>query len=314
MKKILLSISIILSLLLVGCGAKSRKEESIKLDNKKKVTVTTTFINDMVKILADDYVDIELIIPAGEDPHLYATKPEDYNKLKSADLILYHGLHFEGKMVDVLEKDGKEITKNFKDEELYKIENEGKKEIDPHFWFNIDLYKKAFTNAKDEILALLADLPEDDKNKIVKNHDIYINQLNELDAEIKDKVESLPEKQRVLITPHDAFNYFADAYGMKVMAPQGINTESEVSNKDIEKTAEYIAKNKIKAIFAESTTNPDRMRKLQEVVKSKGFEVKVVSGEGNELFSDSLAPVGSNADTYIDMYRSNIELIINNLK
>ena len=85
-----------------------------------------------------------------------------------------------------------------------------------------------------------------------------------------------------MITPHDAFNYFADAYGMKVMAPQGINTESEVSNKNIEKTAEFIAKNKIKAIFAESTTNPDRMRKLQEVVKSKGVEDKVVSGEGNE--------------------------------
>ena len=98
------------------------------------------------------------------------------------------------------------------------------------------------------------------------------------------------------------------------MAPQGISTDSEVANSEIEKTANFIVEKKVKAIFAESTTNPQRMEKLREVVKSKGFDVTVVQGEDKELFSDSLAPQGSKGDTFIDMYKHNVDLIVDNLK
>lgn len=98
------------------------------------------------------------------------------------------------------------------------------------------------------------------------------------------------------------------------MAPQGVSTDSEVSNKDLEDTAKFIAEKKIKAIFAESTTNPERMEKLREVVKANGFDVKVVSGDGQELFSDSLAKKGEPCDNYIDMYKHNVDLMVENLK
>ncbi|EGL37373.1 hypothetical protein HMPREF9124_1692 [Oribacterium sp. oral taxon 108 str. F0425] len=117
-----------------------------------------------------------------------------------------------------------------------------------------------------------------------------------------------------MITPHDAFNYFSRRYGIEVVAPQGVSTDSEVANKDIDKTVDFIVKHKVKAIFAESTTDPARMEKLKEACRAKGFDVKVVSGEGNELFSDSLAPEGQSGDTYIDMYKHNIKLITENLK
>lgn len=311
MKKIFITLMIVASAIFVGCQSQNNKDTN---STKKNVTVTTSFVEDMVNVLAKDKVNVELVIPAGEDPHLYVAKPEDYNKIKNADLVLYHGLHFEGKMVEVLESKGVAISKNFEKSDLGEMEEDGVLETDPHFWFDLKLYGKAFTAVKDSLLELLKDLPEIDKNTIQVNYENYMKELEALDAEIKDKVAQIPSESRYLITPHDAFNYFSRAYGVEVMAPQGISTDSEVSNKEVEKTAEFIANKKIKAIFAESTTNPERMKKLQEVVKSKGFDVKVVSGEGNELFSDSLATKGEKGDSFLEMYRHNIDLIVNNLK
>ena len=294
--------------LLVGC--QSNKKPTYKEGSDKKVvTITTSFIYDAVKEVAGDKVDIKLVIPYGEDPHLYHAKPEDLKKIKEADLVLYHGLHFEGKMVDVLEKKGHAITKDFKDNELIYMDEEGSKVVDPHFWFDIDLYKKAVKNIANELETLIPD----EKENFEKNYTTYAEKLDQLKAELTEKINQIPEGSRYLITPHDAFNYFSRLFKMEVVAPQGVSTDSEVSNADIEKTAEFIVKNKIKAIFTESTTNPEKMKKLQEICKAKGFEVKVVSGEGQELYSDSLADKGE-GHTYIDMYRQNVDLIVNNLK
>ena len=308
-KRITGLVSFLLALvLLVGCQAKTNptgKEDS----DKKVVTVTTSFIYDAVKEIAGDKVDIRLVIPYGEDPHLYHAKPEDLKKIQDADLVLYHGLHFEGKMVDVLEKKGHAITKDFKENELIYMDEEGSKVVDPHFWFDIDLYKKAVKNVANELAGLLPD----EKENFEKNYTTYAEKLDKLKTELTEKINQIPEGSRYLITPHDAFNYFSRLFKMEVVAPQGVSTDSEVSNADIEKTAEFIVKNKIKAIFTESTTNPEKMKKLQEICKAKGFEVKVVSGEGQELYSDSLADKGE-GHTYIDMYRQNVDLIVNNLK
>lgn len=302
-----------LSVLLAGCGqqapAGDKKEES-KDASKKTVTVTTSFLQDMVAQLAGDMVNIELIIPAGEDPHLYQPQPADLKKLESADLVLYHGLHFEGKMVDVLEKTGRAVADNFTKDEVGTMTEDGVEIVDPHFWFDVDLYKKATANAAESLIKLL---PEKEK-EIAANRDAYLAKLDALDKENREKIGAIPKDHRYLVTPHDAFNYFSRRYDIQVVAPQGVSTDSEVSNADIEQTAQFIVDHKIKAIFAESTTNPERMKKLQEVCKSKGFDVKVVSGEGNELFSDSLAPKGQPGDTYIDMYKHNVDLIVSNLK
>lgn len=288
----------------------SQIADTTDTSEKKTVTVTTSFLYDMVNQLAGDLVNRELVIPAGEDPHLYIAKPQDLDKIAKADLVLYHGLHFEGKMIDVLEKKGKSVSETFKEEKIGKMEEDGETITDPHFWFDVDLYKEATENASKNLIELL---PEKE-DVIKKNTEEYLAKLDELDKENKEKIDSIAKDSRYLITPHDAFNYFSRRYDIKVMAPQGVSTDSEVANNDIDKTVDFIVEHKIKAVFAESTTDPARMEKLKEACSKKGHEVKVVQGEGNELFSDSLAPEGEDGDTYIDMYKHNIKLIVENLK
>ena len=306
---------IVLAMLIIASSCsknadKTHLEANKQGDEEKIVTVTTSFLYDMVDNLVEDKVEKELIIPAGEDPHLYTAKPQDLEKIKKSDLLLYHGLHFEGKMVDVLEKKGSAVSRTFKKEDIGEMEEGEKVVVDPHFWFDIKLYKEATKNAAEDLEKLL---PEE-KESIEKNLEAYLAKLDELDKENKEKISSIPEASRYLITPHDAFNYFSRAYNIPVKAPQGVSTDSEVANKDIEDTVNFIVENKIKAIFAESTTDPMRMEKLKEAVKAKGFDVEVVSGEGQELFSDSLASEGQVGDNYIDMYKHNVDLIVENLK
>jgi hypothetical protein len=181
---------------------------------------------------------------------------------------------------------------------------------DPHFWFDIDLYKMAVGVAA----TSLENLNPEYKDKYEENKVKYLDELTKLDKYVRENISSIPKESRYLITPHDAFNYFSRAYDIEVKAPQGVSTESEVANQDIQETIDFIVEHKIKAIFAESTTDPARMEKLKEGAAAKGADVKIVSGEGNELFSDSLAPKGQDGDTYIDMYKHNVKLITENLK
>lgn len=317
MKKLLLLFVLLIGL--TACGQskdntnKANTSDSQKTEvaeSKKMVTTTTSFLYDMTKVLAGDYVDVDMVIPAGEDPHLYIPKTKDVEKITNADLVLFHGLHFEGKMVDILEKNGVDLSANFPKDKIGQMDEGGKTIVDPHFWFDISLYKLACENDAKALDELVPEHKED----IDKNLQNYLKKLDDLDAYNKKRLGEIKESSRYLITPHDAFNYFSRAYNIKVVAPQGVSTDSEVANKDIESTANFIVEHKVPAIFAESTTDPARMEKLKEMCKSKGFDVKVVSGDGNELFSDSLAPSGQDGDNYIDMYKHNVDLIVDNLK
>ncbi|MCP1639529.1 manganese/zinc/iron transport system substrate-binding protein [Streptococcus gallinaceus] len=308
LKKIIASLLAVMSCcVLFACQSTTTQKKS---SEKPTVTVTTSFLYDMVYQLAGDDVKRELIIPAGEDPHLYVAKSSDLNKLKNADLVLYHGLHFEGKMVDALEQTGVAVTKNFPKDKINTMEEDGKKIVDPHFWFDISLYQSAVKVASAQLQELLPAKAE----KIKENEKSYLAQLDDLDAWVRKELSVIPENSRYLVTPHDAFNYFAARYDFTLYAPQGVSTDSEVANSDMIDTVNLIIDHKVKAIFTESTTNPERMKKLQEAVAAKGGKVDVVTGEGKELFSDSLAPEGEDGDTYIDMYKHNINLIVSSLK
>lgn len=287
-----------------------RSNSDSKGEAKPVVTVTTSFLDDMVKELAGDYVTRQLIIPAGEDPHLYTAKASDLKKLQEANLVLYHGLHFEGKMVEALEKTGVAVTRDFEKSEIGTMDEDGETVVDPHFWFDITLYQKAVKVASEQLQKLL---PQN-KEQIASNEKTYLARLDDLDAWNKEQLALVAKESRYLVTPHDAFNYFAKRYGFTLYAPQGVSTESEVANSDMIETVDLIINHHIKAIFTESTTNPERMKKLQEAVQAKGGAVEVISGEGKELFSDSLAPAGKDGDNYIDMYKHNIKLIVDHLK
>ena len=309
-KKILLVIAIAMMTACAG-NKSSMTTGSTKKSDKLNVVVTTSFLEDMVNVLVGDKVDTQLIIPAGEDPHTYEAKPEDNTKLQNADLVLYHGLHFEGKMVELLESIGAvSVSQNFDESKVGRMEENGETIIDPHFWFDIDLYKQATQEAAKALEDKLPDL----KDEIEENLQAYLKKLDELDAYNREQLNQIPSDHRILITPHDAFTYFSRRYDITVKAPQGVSTDAELSNSDMAETAAYIVEHQVKAIFAETTTDPARMEKLKESCKAKGFDVTVVGGEGKELFSDSLAPKGQVGDTYIDMYRFNVDLIVSNLK
>lgn len=304
MKKILLLT--LTMFFLTGCS-----NETAADNDKPKLAVTTTFINDMVAVLEDDVdgFNTEMIIPAGEDPHVYEPKASDLRVLGNADVTLYHGLNFEGRMTDVL-TEGVSITEGFRYENLGEMEEEDGTVADPHFWFDIELYKQAFTAVKET----LAEHNPDDTELYEKNYEAYITELDKLNQFVTDRINEIPEDSRMLITPHDAFGYLESSYDIEVHAPQGFSTDSEVSNNQIQATAELITDNNIKSIFVETTTNSDRMIRLQEIVSSQGGDVEVISGKDKELLSDSLAPEGSPGDTYLTMYRHNINIIVDYLK
>lgn len=291
---------------LMACGAQQTSQSSAK----PQVTVTTSFLYDMVHQLAGDEVAVELLIPAGEDPHIYVAKSSDLKKLQTADLVLYHGLHFEGKMLEALEQTGVAVTKDFKESQINTMDEDGETIVDPHFWFDIALYKTAVMTASKELQRILPDKAD----AIRDNEKAYLAELDELYTWTVEELSGIPAERRYLVTPHDAFNYFASSYDFTLYAPQGVSTDSEVANSDMIETVNLIVEKQIPAIFTESTTNPERMKKLQEAVAAKGGQVELVSGHGKELFSDSLAPAGEEGETYIDMYRHNITLIVNYLK
>ena len=214
-------------------------------------------------------------------------------------------------MVELLEAIGAvSVSQNFDESKVGRMEENGETIIDPHFWFDIDLYKQATQEAAKALEDKLPDL----KDEIEENLQAYLKKLDELDAYNREQLNQIPSDHRILITPHDAFNYFSRRGDITVKAPQGVSTDAELSNSDMAETAAYIVEHQVKAIFAETTTDPARMEKLKESCKAKGFDVTVVGGEGKELFSDSLAPKGQPGDTYIDMYRFNVDLIVSNLK
>ncbi len=184
----------------------------------------------MVGQLAGDAVDRELIIPAGEDPHLYVAKPEDLRKIEKADLLLFHGLHFEGKMQEVLEKKGYAVASSFSEDRVGRMEEDGNTVTDPHFWFDIDLYKEAVRNASDKLRELLPD----ESDRIAEKTETYLDALTKLDEENQAALAEIPEGQRYLITPHDAFHYFARRYGIEVVAPQASSRKMPSSRCSVE--------------------------------------------------------------------------------
>ncbi|UUX34490.1 metal ABC transporter solute-binding protein, Zn/Mn family [Fundicoccus culcitae] len=293
-----------LSLLLMLCLLPL---QAIRAEEKPTVTVSTSFIEDIVQKITDDSVNIELIIPRGSDPHLYSPLASDLDNILNADLILYQGLHLEAQMAEVLADYGYAVTQNFNPDDLISV-NDGS-EVDPHYWFDLNLYKQSV----EEITNLLIETYPNQSELYQNNSNQYLAELDELQLWVEDKLEELPVENRILVTPHDAYAYFARNYAFQVYAPQGISTESEVSNEQIIQTVDFVVNHQVPAIFLDTTSNPQAMTKLQEGIAQKGHEVKIVGGEGQELYSDSLAPSGQENDTFIKMYQHNVNLIVENL-
>ncbi|MDP2687198.1 MAG: zinc ABC transporter substrate-binding protein [Aequorivita sp.] len=301
MKKI---IPLLFTIILLGCKEQSEKSE------KLNIVTTTTMITDLVKNIGGDYVVINGLMGAGVDPHLYKASEGDVSKLYEADIIFYGGLHLEGKLVDIFEKmEGSKNTVSLGDrlpkDELIPSEYFASN-YDPHVWFNIQFFKNFAQIVTDELSKA------DTKNaqSYSENNKKYQKKLDSLEIEIKTIIASVPEEKRILVTAHDAFNYFGKAYGFNVVGLQGISTATEAGVKDVQNLSEFIIQNNIKAIFIESSVPRRTIEALQQAVLSKNHNVEI----GGSLYSDALGNPGTAEGTYIGMFKYNVNTIVNALK
>ena len=247
----------------------------------------------------------------GVDPHLYRASESDVSKLSNADVIFYNGLHLEGKLVDVFEKMnrlGKDIypvADTIKEGNLIPSADYASS-YDPHIWFDINLWKKAAHFIADKLTK------HDPKNREYYQSNLknYISEMDSVQKEINSLIDQVPKDKRILITAHDAFNYFGKAFGFEVVGLQGISTASEAGVRDVQKLADMIVKNKIGAIFIESSVPRRNIEALQEAVKSRGFEVEI----GGELYSDALGTTDTEEGTYTGMFMHNVKTIVEALK
>ncbi|WP_299112225.1 zinc ABC transporter substrate-binding protein [uncultured Winogradskyella sp.] len=296
---------ILLAIVLYGC-----KNET-KTDGKLNVVTTTTMITDLVKNIGGDNINVQGLMGSGVDPHLYKASEGDVSKLVNADIIFYNGLHLEGKLVEVFEKMGSQAkTPIALANELDKTRLIGSdyfaSNYDPHVWFNIEYFKQF---AK-KVTSVLSEKNPENTSIFEQNKKEYITKLDTLQAKVKSVIETLPVDQRILVTAHDAFNYFGESHNFEVVGLQGLSTATEAGVQDVQKLAAFIIEKQIKAIFVESSVPKRTIEALQAAVKSKGHAVEI----GGTLYSDALGNAGTIEGTYIGMYEYNINTIIKALK
>lgn len=314
MKKNVIKIMSLIMICLLGffsVGCSKETVEKTNGENVKKVVTTTTMLEDLAKNIGGDSVEVKGLMPSGVDPHLYKASAGDVTTMQEADMVIYNGLHLEGKMGEVLEqlsKSGKVVTsiENGLDKGKLIKSQDGQGAYDPHVWFNAELWK----DAAKEVNKGLKKLDPENSTKYDENLKKYLVELDDLHKYIKDKVNSIPSESRVLVTAHDAFNYFGNEYDVEVKGLQGISTASEAGTADVRNLADYIVEKKIKAVFVESSVPKKNIEALREAVKAKGFDVSI----GGSLYSDSLGDKGTELGTYIGTFKENVNTIVNALK
>lgn len=297
-------------LVLVIASLISCKKE-VGPNQKMQVVTTTTMITDLVKNIGGDLIDVQGLMGAGVDPHLYKASAGDVTKLSNADIIFYNGLHLEGKLVEVFEKMGSDkVTQVALGEKLDPAGLIGSdyfaSNYDPHVWFNIQYFKE-FTN---EVVSTLSRKLPQHKEQFASNGAVYLKKLDALEAEVKAIIAALPEEKRILVTAHDAFNYFGKSYDFDVVGLQGLSTATEAGVQDVQRLSQFIIDKNVKAIFVESSVPQRTIEALQEAVRAKGHEVII----GGSLYSDALGDAGTIEGTYIGMFTYNVNTIVNSLK
>ncbi len=296
---------LLLSLLLLFTGC--TKEKQPAEDKKLEVVASTTMLADLVSQIGKDHVDVTMLFGPSIDPHLVLPTGGDTKVIQKADLVIFSGLHLEAQFGQVLSayKDktvlvGEKIDQS----KLLYVEEDSGKEVDPHFWFSISLWKEAAKVVGEALKQHDAKHASDYE----KNTNAYIAQLDELDQWVKNRVSELTAEKKILVTAHDAFNYFANSYGFEVASIAGISTESEVTTEDVNKVASVIVEKKVKSIFIESSVPQTTVDAVIAEVVRRGSQVAI----GKELFSDALGT--DEYAQYIEAIKYNVNSIVDGLK
>ncbi len=275
-------------------------------DDALTVVATIGMVADVARNVAGDRAEVEGLLGPGIDPHLYKPTRSDIGRLMNADVILYNGLLLEGKMTDALIRTATAGTPvhavtELVDESALLSPEDFEGHFDPHLWMD----PRAWSRTIEVIRDALADADPDGASTYTENAARYADELGELDAYAERVLSSVPEGQRVLVTAHDAFNYFGSRFGFEVVGIQGISTESEAGVRDIERLVDLLVEREIRAVFVESTVSDRNVKALIAGAEARGHEVVI----GGELFSDAMGDEGTYEGTYVGMIDHNVTTI-----
>lgn len=301
------SLLIVTLLFLVGCG-NSNSTATSKADSKPqqiRAIATVGMVADIVRNVGGEHVDVAQIMGAGVDPHLYKATRDDVQTIMSGDIVFYCGLMLEGKMTDTLVKIANKkpvhaVTEMIDESELLEPEDFAG-HYDPHVWMDVSAWSKCVG----VIETALSELDPDHAEQFHSNAEAYLKQLTELHEYGKQCISTIPESSRVLITSHDAFNYFGRAYGLEVQGVQGLSTESEAGLQRINELVGLTVDRKIGAVFVESSVSRKNIEALIEGAAARDHMITI----GGELYSDAMGESGTYEGTYIGMLDHNITLV-----
>jgi zinc/manganese transport system substrate-binding protein len=263
---------------------------------KLLIVATFSILADLARNVGGDRIeDMALVGPNG-DAHVYQPSPTDAKNLAAARLILVNGFGLEGWMDRLIAASGAKApiivaTRGVKPREM---EEGGHQALDPHAWQSVANAKIYVGNIRDG----LTEADPDGAAIYMAHATTYLAKLDTLEAEVKATIATIPAARRQIITTHDAFGYFGEAYGVRFIAPQGVSTEAEPSARDVAKIIRQIKSQKVPAVFLENIADPRMSRRIAE---ESGVKI------GGELFSDALSPPDGPAGTYIAMIRHNIK-------
>ena len=280
-------------------------------ERKVRVTATTSMVADLVGQVGGDLVEVQGLMGPGVDPHLYKPTAADGLKLQRADVIFYNGLLLEGKMQDLFAQMARRkkyvyaITEDLPRERLLEPPALSG-HYDPHVWFDIPLWAMA----ADKVAEGLGEFDTNNKATYERNAAAAKKRLDALHQWALKRAAELPKEKRILITSHDAFNYFGRTYGFQVVALQGISTVTEAGLADMARLVDFVKKHQIKAVFVESSVPHATIERI-----SKDAGVKI----GGELFSDAMGTPGQiengyDLGTYEGMIKHNLNTIVEALK
>ena len=301
-------------ILATSCERSSVKSDAVvaaEESNKEgaySIVCTIGMIADVVRIIAADTATVEAIIGEGVDPHLYKPTRDALLKLSAADIVFYNGLLLEGKITDLLtaaasdKKPVQAVTELIGENSSYLLaDGDNDSNYDPHVWMDVQGWMQIIP----VICDTLCEFAPQHAEKYANNASAYQRELEALDNYAKNVLSTIPAKQRVLVTAHDAFNYLGRAYGINVRGIQGISTESEAGLRDLENLVDFIVKKQIPAVFVESSVADKNVRALVEGAQARGHPVVI----GGKLYSDAMGAPGTYSGTYIGMVDHNITTI-----
>ena len=275
----------------------------------KSILTTTSMSADMLRTITPESIRVDGLMGPGTDPHLYKPTVGDMERIDRAEQVVISGFHLEGKTAEVLEglKDQKQVYPLTAGLTVQDAINETAFQdgVDPHFWLDVALWKKATARASQRLM----DWYPESADSIDLLASAYMKELDELNRWIKKEMERIPDSLRILITTHDAMNYFARAYGFQVKSLQGFSTAAEFGLKDVTELVDFIVEKRVPAIFVENILSDQSLKAVAEGCRTRGWDVQV----GASLYTDALGEEGSGAEVYIGMMKHNVRSITQGL-